>query len=196
MACNLPANLLLGSSSIPARRAWDATEPSRYWHMIAGNPRLHGRVTSFRGGITDAERDFAKALKEHERDISRPSARTRENAFDVEMTRTLDTIIAISEFGRNNVRRVYGRTDAEVIYPIVRFPAHRPRSKGGLDRRGIQVLTHTRLEIPKNVDGVIRSFALLHKKVPGSLLHVVGEGKQKKSLENLARRLGLGDAVR
>jgi glycosyltransferase involved in cell wall biosynthesis len=195
LACNFPANLWLGASSISVRRAWYATEPSRYWHMVAANPRLHGRVTSSPGGITDAERDFSKALKEHEKAMSKPSARTKENAFDIEMTNKLDTIVAISEFGRDNVRRVYGRTDVQVIYPIVRFPRRRPRLKSGLDRTGIKVLTHTRLEIPKNVDSVIRAFALVHKKAPGSALHVVGEGKQKKSLENLARRLGLGDAV-
>src|SRR5579859_2670271 len=152
LACNFPANLLLGASSIAACRAWYATEPSRHWHLVEANPRLHGRVVSLEDGATDAEKEFVKVLRWHQRMMSKPSARTRENAFDIEMTKKLDTIIAISEFGRDNVRRVYGRTDVQVIYPIVRFPAQRARFKAGLDRSGLKMLTHTRLEIPKNVD--------------------------------------------
>jgi glycosyltransferase involved in cell wall biosynthesis len=196
LAFNFPANILLGASAIRARRAWYCTEPSRYWHMVATNPRLHGRVTSTQKGITDAESDFRESLKGHEKAISRPSVRTREIAFDVESTNKLETIIAISEFGRDNVRRVYGRTDVEVIYPIVRFPPRRASFRAGLQRDGLRILTHSRLEIPKNVDNVVRGFAPLVAKLPGSQLHVVGDGKQKKGLEILARELGVADSVR
>jgi glycosyltransferase involved in cell wall biosynthesis len=94
------------------------------------------------------------------------------------------------------VRRVYGRTDAEIIYPIVRFPPGRARRRSGLDRTGLKILTHTRLEIPKNVDNVVRGFALVLAKLPGAQLHVVGEGKQRKRLEKLVARLGIVASVR
>src|SRR5262249_15118616 len=131
----------------------------------------------------------------HERLIRRPSARVRQIAFDIEKTRTLDAIFALSEFSRDNVRRIYGRRDVEVICPIVRFPSERPRHRSGLDRAGLKVLTHSRLEIPKNVDTILRGFALVRSKLPGSELHVVGEGKHKRSLERLARNLGIAASV-
>jgi glycosyltransferase involved in cell wall biosynthesis len=196
LAFNFPANVLLGASSVSGRRAWYCTEPSRYWHMIATNPRLYGRVTASPGGDSFAERDFAKSLAKHLRLTSRPSARTKEIAFDIESTKKLDTIIAITEFGRDNVRRVYGRNDMEVIPPIVRFPPQRASFRSGLRRDGLKVLTHSRLEIPKNIDNVVRGFALFSSKVPRSELHVVGEGSQRKRLERLAQRLGVGESVR
>jgi glycosyltransferase involved in cell wall biosynthesis len=196
LAFNFPTNILVGASSIKAKRAWYSTEPSRYWHMIATNPRLYGRVKSHPGGVTDAERDFAPSVARYERSIARRSTRARQIAFDVENTNKLDTIIAISEFGRDNVRRVYGRTAENVIAPIVRFPAERAGRRSGLRRDGLKILTHSRLEIPKNVDGVIRGFARLLAKVPGSELHVLGEGTHRKNLEALVRTLGIGSAVR
>jgi len=195
LASNFPANVMLGASSIGARRVWYCTEPARHWHLVATNPRLHARVTSAPGGETDAERTYARKLASHERALSRPSNRAREIAFDIEKTNNLDAVYAISEFGRDNVRRVYGRTDVEVIYPIVRVPAEPSRARAGLDRTGLKILTHSRLEIPKNVDNVVRGFALLLPKVPGSQLHVVGEGTQRKNLERLVRRLGIGSSV-
>ena len=195
LAFNFPANLMLGASSIASRRAWYCTEPPRHWHVVETNPRLYGRVKAVPGGITDAERVFAKKLEAHEKLTSRPSHRTKEIAFDIESTKKLDTILALSEFGRDNVRRVYGRTDVEVIYPIVRFPEERPSFPSGLRRDGLKILTHSRLEITKNVDNVVRGFALFLSKVPGSELHVLGEGKEKESLEKLVH-LGIGGAVR
>jgi glycosyltransferase involved in cell wall biosynthesis len=74
------------------------------------------------------------------------------------------------------------------VYPIVRFP------EGGLTRRSIdrdrlQVLVHTRLEVLKNVDTVIRGFARYHAGHPGSALHIVGDGPARARLEALATDL-------
>jgi len=196
MACNFPANLLLGASSISAKRVWYCTEPSRDFHAIATNPRLYERVRSMPGGSSDAERDFATRLAEYERAMASSSWRTRVVAYDVESTKKLDSILAISEFGRGNVRRVYGRNDATIVYPIVQFPIEHRRSRSGLDRTGLKILTHSRLEIPKNIDTVVRAFALLLPRAPGSQLHVVGEGGHRKRLEKLADELGVASSVR
>jgi glycosyltransferase involved in cell wall biosynthesis len=195
VACNSPANAVLGASSIPARRTWYCTEPSRDWHLVRTNPRLYERVTSNPDGVTDVERDFATRLKAYQRATQNSSATTREIAFDIEKTTAIDTILAISEFSRDNVRRVYDRNDAQIIYPIVRFPEARVRPRGGLDRTGLKILTHSRLEIVKNVDHVVRAFALVLPKVSGSTLHVVGEGNHRKRLERLTHELGISSAV-
>jgi glycosyltransferase involved in cell wall biosynthesis len=194
LAWNYPTNILLGACSINARRVWCCTEPSRDYHLAAANPRLHEQVTSHSGGVTDAEREYAGRLVRYERAM-RKRSRAALIAFDVENTRKLDAIYAISEFSRSNVRRVYGRNDAEIIYPVVRFPPPRAH-RSGLDRRGLKVLTHTRLETTKNVDTVIRGFARFAGRQPGSQLHVVGEGTQRANLEKLARTLGISNAVR
>jgi glycosyltransferase involved in cell wall biosynthesis len=194
LACNYPMNVLLGACSSRARRIWCCTEPSRYNHLAATNPRLHERVTSTACGVSEAERDYARRLAQDER-VSRRPSRIELIAFDVENTRKIDEIYAISEFSRNNVRRVYGRSDAGVIYPIVRFPPPRTH-RSGLDRTGLKVLVHSRLEIPKNVDTVIHGFARFVARHPGSQLHVVGEGTQRANLGRLARELGIAASVR
>jgi glycosyltransferase involved in cell wall biosynthesis len=196
LAFNFPTNALLGATSISSRRFWYCTEPSRHLHMVQTNPRLYERVTLSPGGITEAEKGFAKLISWHMRATGKPSARAREIEFDIANTRKLETIISISEFGRENVRRVYDRADTEVIYPIVRFPPSRTTFRSGLRRTGLNVLTHSRLEVPKNVDGVVRGFALLLSKVPGSELHVLGDGKERPRLQKLVEALGIGRSVR
>ncbi|HMI83398.1 MAG TPA: glycosyltransferase family 4 protein [Polyangiaceae bacterium] len=194
LAWNYPANILLGACSITARRIWCCTEPSRDYHLPATNPHLHQRVTSRSGGITAAELEYPGRLRRYERAIRKPSWAAY-IAFDVDNTRKLDAIYAISEFSRDNVRRVYGRDDAEIICPVVRFPPPL-QHRSGLDRRGLQVLTHSRLETTKNVDTVIRGFARLAAQRPGSQLHVVGEGTQRANLEKLSHELEIAASVR
>ena len=82
-----------------------------------------------------------------------------------------------------------------MVYPIVRFPA-RGRSRAGLDRsRGLQILAHARLDAAKNLDHVLRGFALYRPRAAGAQLHVVGIGDQAPKLRRLARRLGLGQSI-
>jgi glycosyltransferase involved in cell wall biosynthesis len=195
VACNFPTNVLLGASSIKARRIWSCTEPSRYLHLAATNPRLDGRHKENPSGITESERYYTEQLERNERDMRKP-ARAGLVAFDIEQTKKLDSIYAISECSRDSVRRVYGRSDAKVIYPVVRFPAERMAHRAGLDRSGLQILTHSRLETLKNVDSVLRGFALFLAKHPSSRLHVVGEGSQRGRLDELARQLGIAASIR
>src|SRR6185436_17971705 len=108
--------------------------------------------------------------------------------FDVEETSRLDHIFAISEFSRDNARRIYGRCGDEVVYPIVRFP-ERERARTGLDRAGPGVLVLSRLELPKNVDTVVRGLASFRNERPGAKLHVIGDGPARGMLESLAREL-------
>jgi glycosyltransferase involved in cell wall biosynthesis len=114
-------------------------------------------------------------------------------AFDVEQVARLDHIYAISEFSRDNARRIYGRCAQEVVYPIVRFPEG-GRSRSGLDRQRLDVLVHSRLEVVKNIDTVIRGFARFQVTCAGSHLHVVGDGAARAALQSLAAQLLPGGA--
>src|SRR5262249_10049856 len=117
-------------------------------------------------------------------------------AFDVESTRKLDVIYSISEFARDTMKRVYDRSDDGIIYPMVRFPEAVPPRRSGLDRTGLRVLAHSRLETVKNIENLLRGFALSQKGAAGATLSVVGEGPERKRLEELAVSLGLSGAVR
>ncbi|NLH49881.1 MAG: glycosyltransferase family 4 protein [Myxococcales bacterium] len=51
------------------------------------------------------------------------------------------------------------------------------------------------LEARKNVDFLLRAFALLAAQIPAARLLVVGDGSQRAALEDQARALGVGDRV-
>lgn len=194
LASNFPSSALLGAANIRAERVWYCHEPSRKFHLVATSPRLHERVRSAPGGSTDVEQRYVRALAKYER------ARRRTNfdevvQFDLQNTAKLTGVLANSQYCRDNVQRIYGRTDTEVVYPIVRFPTRRARPRTGLDRSGLKVLTHSRLAVVKNLDTVIRAFANVVPELPHSELHVVGEGSHQRRLEKLALELGIAEAV-
>lgn len=195
LASNFPTNALLGAANIGAKRVWYCHEPSREFHLVATSPRLHEHVRSAPGGSSDVERSYARALTKYEQALRRPSFKEVVQ-FDLENTAKLAGVLANSAYCRDNLQRVYGRTDASVVYPIVRFPARRPRSRAGLDRSGLKILMHSRLAVVKNLDTVLRAFAKVMPELPRSELHVVGVGPHKSRLEKLALELGVAPAVR
>jgi glycosyltransferase involved in cell wall biosynthesis len=188
LAANHPCSTMLGQVKTAARRIWQCNEPPRRIHLRGANPFLAARVDATGGkGIEDACAPFARRL-------AGPASETA--AFDVESVSRLDRIFAISAFSRDNTRGIYGRCGDEVVPPIVRFPgAVSPRA--GLDRSGLQVLAHTRLEVPKNVDTLLRGFARFRAATcPGARIHLVGDGPHRPRLEALAAELGLADVAR
>ncbi len=189
VAHNHPCNAMLGVSDIPGRKVWQCTKPPRGLHPREANPRLTGQLEAKGGPGEDAStRLWAKILEDHKRDEARGSSRIIRTRFDIEQTAKLDHIYAISEFSRDNARMIYGRCGEEVVYPIVRVPEG-GHARAGLDRSGLQVLVHSRQEILKNIDTVIRGFARFQAKHPGAHLHLVGEGPARPDLEELAARL-------
>jgi glycosyltransferase involved in cell wall biosynthesis len=144
--------------------------------------------------LSDAMREFTKRLARYNADLSKKRGVFYRREFDLTFCAHLDEIYAISEFSRDNARTIYGRCREEVIYPIVRFPEG-GHTRRGLDRSGLKILVHGRLEIFKNVDTVIRGFARFFAQHSGAHLHVVGEGPHRKRLENLAVELAPGGAT-
>ncbi len=196
VAHNFPASALLGAASIKGHKVWQCNEPPRGIHMREANPALTARIQSTEGRCAEeATRQFQKNLAVHDQSMGRSSTARARKEFDLESIQDIDQIYAISEFSRDNARRIYGRCEDRVIYPIVRFP------KGGFTRHGLErtvrrILIHSRLEVLKNIDTVIRGFSEFAKKSPVPCeLHVVGEGPSKKPLGSLAQEICPGNSV-
>lgn len=185
LAHNFPASLMLAASDFSRRRVWQCNEPPRLLHLRLANPVLSARVDAVSGPAPDAVTELWRDRLARAKD----SPRLAEQAeYDIEQSRRLDCIYAISEFSRGNARRIYGRCAEKVIYPIMRFPA-RGRSRSGIDTNSFGVLVHSRLEIIKNIDTVVRGFASFRASCAGAHLHVVGGGSAREELERLAAQL-------
>jgi glycosyltransferase involved in cell wall biosynthesis len=105
-----------------------------------------------------------------------------------------DTVIANSELTENRIRSVYGRTQGVVrIEPAVDLEAIR---KAKPSRIKSDVIFAGRLLKHKNVDLLIRALARVRGKQPGIRGLIVGEGPEKRSLQALTEKLGLGGNVR
>lgn len=184
VAHNAPCNTMLGLASIRPRTVWQCNEPPRVLHRELANPRMERRLETAPPDAPEFATEFWRSARAEDDDEA-PAKHRAAAQFDIEMTARLDHIYAISEFSRDNARAIYGRCGEEVVYPIVRFP------EGGLthksiDRDHLQVLVHSRLEVLKNVDTVIRGFARYHTGHPGAMLHIVGDGPARARLATLA----------
>jgi glycosyltransferase involved in cell wall biosynthesis len=185
LAFNFPCSAMLGASTLAVRKVWQCNEPPRGLYLREASPVLSARADSAGSQVLDASTAlWRNQLKRSNRNHRLAALR----AFDVEQVSRLDHVYAISQFSRDNARRIYGRCAEEVIYPIVRFPAG-GRSRCGLDRQRLGVLVHSRLELVKNIDTVIRGFAAFRPTCSGAHLHVVGEGPARESLQELAAQL-------
>lgn len=197
IAHNFPASAMLGAADLRGRKIWQCNEPPRGIHMREANPMLTARLLATGGvGREDATRAFAQDLLKHDQSMSRNTSLRARHTYDLEVIQGLDLIYAISEFSRDNARRIYGRCRDEVIYPIVRFPLG-GRNRSGLDRQVRRILVHSRLEALKNIDTVIKGFHHFQSTSPVPCeLHVVGAGPARPSLETLATRLCPAGSVR
>lgn len=192
LAYNHPCNAMLGVAHTNARKVWQCNEPPRGLHLREANPHLYGRAMGENGNspwLDFASQKFASDLGEYEINLARKRSLYARRQFDIMASRRLDAIFAISEFSRDNAKRIYGRCNDEVVYPLVRF-SESPRMKRGLDRSGLRVLVHSRIEMLKNIDTVMRGFRLFREHVcPGAELHIVGEGPEKGRLKAFAKDL-------
>jgi glycosyltransferase involved in cell wall biosynthesis len=183
LAHNFPCGAMLGASKLALRKVWQCNEPPRGLHIRLANPVLSAHAEANREGVVDA------ATAQWRTQLDRTDGKHRLSAlrqYDVEQVARLDHVYAISEFSRDNARRIYGRCDDEVVYPIVRFPDG-GRVRTGVDHQTMGVLVHSRLEVLKNIDTVIRGFARFRAATRAKAhLHLVGEGPARPWLEQLA----------
>lgn len=189
LAHNYPCSAMLGAADPKGFKVWQCNEPPRGLHLREANPICSARVEK---GVTDspdkATRIFKEQLAAFDVLVGKGGRYASRKAQDLQAASNLDRIYAISEFSRDNARRIYGRCEEEVVYPIVRFPEG-GLARQGLDRSGLHVLIHSRLETLKNIDTAIRGFARFAASHPGARLHVVGDGPEREALVALAADL-------
>lgn len=113
-------------------------------------------------------------------------------ALDKFLIKRVDYIIANSQYGKGLINKIYGR-DADIFaYPSVDPIRYKP-----VLRKENYLFTISRLDKQKNIDLLIRAFALL----PSELLDdyqllIGGEGAEEKNLKTLAVELGIKERVK
>lgn len=119
------------------------------------------------------------------------------------LSRSADVVTYLGEFTRPHVQRVIGRgvqlrrlhggVDVDHFHPGV--PAHEVRLRLGLaDRRA--VVTVSRLVPRKGQDMLLRAWPQVLRRHPDAVLLVVGDGRYRRSLEQLAVELGIASQIR
>jgi glycosyltransferase involved in cell wall biosynthesis len=187
VAHNQPLAALLGESGLPIRRLWYCHEPPWKVHPDRVDYTLLNPLPS---------EAWLAPLGEMAQDIRRKAqAASRRRDQELRGTAALDGVAANSEFSRKALVSIYGRSDIQVIPPVISFPLASP-PRQGLRRGGLQIMTLARLGRLKNVESVLRGFARYAAKAGSDArLHVVGDGGDRPRLESLAGTLGLGGTV-
>lgn len=119
------------------------------------------------------------------------------------VSRSIDVVTYLGEFTRPHVQRLlapdvslrqlHGGVDVDRFHPDV--PGHEIRTRLGLQDRRV-VVTVSRLVPRKGQDMLLRAWPLVLRRHPDAVLLVVGEGKHRRALEQLAVEVGVGRQVR
>lgn len=191
---NYPASTILGNSSTCALKIWQCNEPPRGLHFREANPNLAKCIESSHYNCF-AKQAFQMSLSKYDESIQHKSELDKRRIYDIEGVKKINVIYALSEFSRDNARKIYGQCIEEPIYPLVNFP------EGGWNRNGLRrdvrrILVHSRLEYSKNIDTVIKGFHSFASKSPCTCeLHIVGKGEAQIKLEELVSELGIQNNV-
>lgn len=105
-----------------------------------------------------------------------------------------DKIVSVSKFTKKGlVARGVNSNKVSVIYSGTNiFPKNIPAK----NIYGEYIINNGGLDIRKNTDGLIKSFALVHQKLPNLKLVITGENlRYKKELLKLVKQLNIGDFV-
>jgi len=192
MAYNYPCAPVAAAAG-EARRTWYACEPYRALYLREGNPAAAASADAVGLRAPDfASRQVARRLFRRRilHAVMPWTARTSRDLarFDGDGVRALDAVASLSRYGAACVEAAEGRTDVQVISPMVRM-APPAAGRRGVRRDAPQLLVQTRLGIPKNVDTLIRAIAIVRRTQPKVVLHVVGSGTRRTALERLAARV-------
>lgn len=195
VASNYPASTAapaLAPDGVPT--TWCCNEPPRRLYLPEITPWAVARLAAGGAGDSEALAWTARLLDRHRRRARRPDA-AAERALDQARVAALGHVVAISAYAADLLRRAYGRAADTVVPPVVPDPPP-GRARAGVDRAGLAVLAHSRVEPLKNLDTVVRGFAAFRRAHAGAhRLHVVGEGSALGGLRALAESLGAAAAV-
>ncbi|MCC6723843.1 MAG: N-acetyl-alpha-D-glucosaminyl L-malate synthase BshA [Saprospiraceae bacterium] len=112
-----------------------------------------------------------------------------------------DGVTAVSDFLRDETLRKFNiTTDIEVIHNFVDFERFRKINKDHFKKaiapNGERIMTHTsNFRKVKRVEDVIRVFEKVHRSLPCKLL-LIGDGPERRHIEDLCRQIGLCDEIR
>ncbi len=112
-----------------------------------------------------------------------------------------DGVTAVSDFLRDETLRKFNiTTDIKVIYNFVDFDRFRKINKDHFKKaiapNGERIMTHTsNFRKVKRVEDVIRVFEKVHRTVPSKLL-LIGDGPERRHIEDLCRQIGLCEEIR
>ncbi len=110
-----------------------------------------------------------------------------------------DHVVAPSEAIKELLMKHGVTSPINVIPTGVRLPTNTNgqvvRKLLGISDRTRVLITVSRLSAAKNVDKIIQAFSLIHNESPNTHLIVVGDGRQRRSLEKKVSSLGLSEAV-
>ncbi len=196
IAHNYPMTCVLAASETLARKLCYCHEPNREIHLAASHPALEMRAKD----NPDRESEAIRLYLDYRDRWNSPFRLTRykmawERRRDIASIDSMAISCTNSGYTKKLAELAYGHRPFKVLYPIIRF-ADRSRRRAGLDRSQLRILVHTRLESPKNIDTVLRGFAMFTSKNPTrASLHVVGEGASRATLERLTRELGIEHSV-
>ncbi|MBK8562212.1 MAG: N-acetyl-alpha-D-glucosaminyl L-malate synthase BshA [Saprospiraceae bacterium] len=112
-----------------------------------------------------------------------------------------DGVTAVSDFLRDETLRKFNiTTEIKVIHNFVDFERFRKIDKDHFKKaiapNGERIMTHTsNFRKVKRVEDVIRVFEKVHRAVPSKLL-LIGDGPERRHIEDLCRQIGLCDEIR
>jgi glycosyltransferase involved in cell wall biosynthesis len=199
LGVNFPANIVAAEVRGVRRSVWYCNEPSRRLYLREASPNLMARASDPAASRDNPlVADACEQLVRHDAVLARQGKLFLERQIDALGVQHLTRIVANSCFIAGVVRQVYGRAVDAVIHPTVAIVENPPaRHGGGLDRAGVRVLVHSRLEPVKNIAMVLRGFHAFTSRHPGAHeLHVVGQGQEEPNLRAVARELGIEPLVR
>lgn len=112
-----------------------------------------------------------------------------------------DGVTAVSEHLRKQTFDSFSiSNDIRVIYNFIDFERFKKTNKDHFKQaiapEGERILVHTsNFRKVKRVEDVIRVFEKVHKHIPSKLL-LIGDGPERRNLEDLCRQIGLCDEIR
>lgn len=108
-----------------------------------------------------------------------------------------DGIRVVSKRIKTSIEKRYGEKlkTAPVVIPLTvspEVPAAVPLPE---PHYPFSLVTVSRLEPEKRIDDILAALGQIHARYPGVGLYVIGEGRERKRLEALSRKLGLSGCV-